>query len=79
MLKFVMSFQKLGSDVVVRDKIVHCHHIENVINALKKHGYHAFEYYEDAPNEDIKRVPLGGYNYEAEQGRKVCQVPSEIG
>ncbi len=79
MLTFIMSVQKLGSDVVIADKVVHCHHVENVIAALKKHGYHAIEYYQFAPDEDIKRIPLGGYNYEAEQSRKVCQVPSEIG
>lgn len=72
MLTLSMSCQKLGSDVVIKDKIVHCNRVQNVIDALKRHGYHAFEYHEAAPDEDILKVKLGGYNHETEQGRKVC-------
>jgi hypothetical protein len=72
MSTFIMSCQKLGSDVVIEDKIVHCNRIENVIAALKRHGYHAFEYHEAAPKEDIVKVEIGGYNHETEQGREVC-------
>jgi cell division septation protein DedD len=72
MIELVISFQKINTDVVVNDKIVQCQKIENVVRALGAHGYHVFTYHTNAPEEDVKRINIGGCIDENEQSRQVC-------
>ena len=63
MKEFVMTVQKLGSDeITVKDKVVRCQNISNVIRALGQHGYHVLTYHTNAPKGHIQRVSVGGIN-----------------
>jgi len=71
-MEYCISFQKLGSNTVHRNKIVRINKLETLVELLMKYGYHIFSCYENAPKNHIKKVDLGGYENETEQSRKVC-------
>jgi hypothetical protein len=72
LIELVISYQKVGSRIVVKDKIVHCQKVQNVIRVLGNHGYHVLTYHTNAPKEDIQIINIGGYTDETEQSREVC-------
>jgi hypothetical protein len=70
-MEYCISFQKLNGSSHI-DKIVHISKIETLVKTLRRHGYHIFRCFENVPKTYIKKVRLGGYTDETEQGRKVC-------